>query len=621
MHVHPLLAATAALVVPLLLSMEAPAQIEVARIVGAAAGDHAGRSVAPIFDHRLAPANTASAIAVGAPGASGFGPAGVGTVTVYRYVPARPDPNAPGLALPGTGILVPVSMSLGGQTGDLFGWALAGGFDTNGDGVTDLAIGAPGTALGAQANAGLLRVQSGLPGAFGFATSTAGLGVGEEGGRSVACVGDLDLNGTLDFAFGAPNGSQTECLCVRTNFLGEVRIVDGQGATTTTLTSVLGQVAGRPTTRCCLPPCDPCFDDHVGDSNALTPLGDIDGDGAPEFVIGVPTRGLVWILGMSNGALVGRATLTRGDSEFGASVAGLDDLDGDSVPELAVGAPGSARVRVFSGASLLTGAVELTTLDFATHAPGGGGRFGQTLAGLGDCDGDGFADLLVGAPLSTPDVAAVEAGQAFVFSGADFHLLGFASGDRHGDRFGAAVSRAPDLTGDGLPEFVVGAPLGDVVAAGNTLVDAGYARVFTLDPRGLLGATRSGSGCAALASGAPGWSLPNGPAAVDGAEFTLGVAGGVPGQLAVVMIGFARLSPPTPLPLLTPGCTLQIVPLVQPVVTQRGGGAGQGFARRPMPLPAVPALRGVTFLAQWYTITGGTALDGAVTDVAAVTIR
>ena len=80
---------------------------------------------------------------------------------------------------------------------------------------------------------------------------------------------------------------------------------------------------------------------------------------------------------------------------FGSAVAPLDDLDGNGVPDLAVGAPqdpeiGAGYVSVFSGK---TGEL------LATHwGEAVGDRFGAAIAGAGDHDGDGVPDLLIGAP-------------------------------------------------------------------------------------------------------------------------------------------------------------------------------------------------------------------------------
>ncbi|MFQ5692892.1 MAG: integrin alpha, partial [Nitrospinota bacterium] len=137
---------------------------------------------------------------------------------------------------------------------------------------------------------------------------------------------------------------------------------------------------------------------------------------------------------------------------FGASARGLGDLDGDGLGDYAVGATqgglnDGGYVRVFSGAD---GSV-LLTLEGA--APGD--RFGTSLGPLGDLDGDGIPDFLVGAPGA--DSRGIDAGSVLIFSGRDGLLLRTVIGDYQNDEFGSSVCAAGDLDGDGLPDFIAGA--------------------------------------------------------------------------------------------------------------------------------------------------------------------
>src|SRR5205814_9701215 len=76
--------------------------------------------------------------------------------------------------------------------------------------------------------------------------------------------------------------------------------------------------------------------------------------------------------------------------------------------------------------------------------------FGFAVAAAGDLDGDGFADFLVGAPLTTT-------GAAYAYSGRTGALLFTFAGDAAGDEFGGALAGAGDLNRDGVPDIVVGA--------------------------------------------------------------------------------------------------------------------------------------------------------------------
>ncbi|MFI4872447.1 MAG: integrin alpha, partial [Phycisphaerales bacterium JB061] len=98
------------------------------------------------------------------------------------------------------------------------------------------------------------------------------------------------------------------------------------------------------------------------------------------------------------------------------------------------------------------------------------------VAGAGDVNGDGFADLIVGTDQDStmPD----RSGSAHVFSGADGSVLATFNGDSKGDRFGVSVSGAGDVNGDGFDDLIIGAVNDD-----NNGTNSGSARVFAGGPR------------------------------------------------------------------------------------------------------------------------------------------
>jgi hypothetical protein len=148
--------------------------------------------------------------------------------------------------------------------------------------------------------------------------------------------------------------------------------------------------------------------------------------GAPyQNVAGQGDRGQVFLFSGASGArlLTLNDTDPQAGAYFGLALAGVGDVDGDGVPDLAVGAPNKevagqdaqGQVFVFSGAS---GQLVLT---LTKPSPQAQAQFGWTLAGVGDVDGDGVPDLAVGAPFQDvydrqDQKRVVEPGRAFVFS-------------------------------------------------------------------------------------------------------------------------------------------------------------------------------------------------------------
>jgi hypothetical protein len=104
------------------------------------------------------------------------------------------------------------------------------------------------------------------------------------------------------------------------------------------------------------------------------------------------------------------------------------------------------------------------------------GRFGEAVAGLPDCNGDGRGDFVVGAPHEDPGFASRDNGRAYVYSGAGgrflFKLLPVSG---HADEyFGYSLGALHDTNGTGRPEIVVGAPGDDSPSFGH----AGAAYIY-----------------------------------------------------------------------------------------------------------------------------------------------
>jgi hypothetical protein len=207
---------------------------------------------------------------------------------------------------------------------------------------------------------------------------------------------------------------------------------------------------------------------HFGDSLAV---GDADGDGKGDIAVGAPmedvsgneAQGRLYVFSGADGSPL--LTLDHPGSEagayFGSSVA-VGDVNGDGEEDIVVGAPGSGEVYVFPSPDFLE--------PYALESPDPqyGGNFGASVA-VDEVDDDGRQDVVVGA--YGEDVGGSEdQGRAYVFSGADSSLLLTLDtlDPQAAALFGSSVA-AGDVDGDGRADIAVGAYGWDVSAVGTGL--------------------------------------------------------------------------------------------------------------------------------------------------------
>ena len=206
---------------------------------------------------------------------------------------------------------------------------------------------------------------------------------------------------------------------------------------------------------------------------AVSSAGDVNGDGFGDLIVCDPSAGKAFLyLGSASGVPTSFSQVLAaptGAGGFCSSVAGLGDVNGDGYGDVVIGAPSTASnagaAYVFLGRS---GGLGTSASTIAAPA---GGAFGTSVAGAGDLDVDGFADLIVGAPN-----AGTNGGMVYVYPGGASGM--FTSGvvpvmgDQMSQGFGAAVAGGGDFDGDGRPDFVVGAPQ-SVAGAGRVLMFLG----------------------------------------------------------------------------------------------------------------------------------------------------
>ena len=197
-------------------------------------------------------------------------------------------------------------------------------------------------------------------------------------------------------------------------------------------------------------------------------------------------QGLVYELGLE---------ATNGD-DLGRSVADAGDVDLDGIPDLIVGAPFDDAAGTDSGSAFVysgrTGALLWTRTGAST-----GDAFGWTVDGVGDIDGDGASDVIVGAPLFDGS-GLVNIGRVYLLSGIDGTEIAGHSLFQEGGQFGTVVRGLGDIDWDGIGDYAVGSPYIDYAPI---IYDCGRFDVYS-------GSTRRASSTRTRTIPAPSWGTP-----------------------------------------------------------------------------------------------------------------
>ncbi len=506
----------------------------------------------------------------------------------------------------------------GATPGETYGASVRGVTDLNLDGFPDLVVGAPG----APPN-GRVSVISGFDGAVLYevlGTVTSGFGV------SVSDAGDVNADGAPDLILGGMNGStgyaqvvsgltgtviytfQTggsfDGFGISVSGAGDVDndgyddVIVGGFSSATVFSGLTGQTLFTVT-----------LGGFTIQGLAVAAAGDVDNDGFDDVLVGdesaatgpgVFSGGVVRLYAGPSGATlrtVGGATF-----EFlGHSVAGLGDVNGDGVRDFIAGGPQAASstglARIYSGQ---TGGVIRTS-----SSPLASLQFGSAVANARDANGDGVDDVIVsgiggGPNANFPGVVVVQSG----LTGA---TLATVTGNPF-DRLGYGVSSAGDLTADGAPEIILGAPSSGFGGP------PGYARVVSLGSIPAAAATPVGSGCGA---GAIPPVLTVSPAPILGQTATLAVTLATAQRNGLV---FAALPPATAQPI-GGGCVVYL-PLGTiaswlsiPITTDASGSSALSI-----PLAGVPTLAGTQVALQAVVLPTSGPLGFDLTNAVVVTL-
>ncbi len=374
---------------------------------------------------------------------------------------------------------VPASSTPQSDEGDLLGSSMATG-DLNADGISDIAVGAPGAN-----GAGKVYVFFGkdeLKGLVDLEQQKADLEIiGQSGGDqfgSSLVIADVNGDGRNDLLVGAPLSTVGDKLQV-----GRVYGVYGP----------LTEFAGTIDKVVSLSINGTARGDNFGSSLTAGFLHTRNGPaadlfvGAPGVDLGAGPTALTdagAVYGFFGGPALGKhveatsadfiATGGAANGKVGATLA-AGNFNGDDFADLAVGAPqakGNGAVYLVLGAAGLGGVNDLSEVAAMSLAGADeGDQFGASLE-MNDFNGDGRADLIVGAPGGDgPDNSRQNAGEVAVFYGnaasqsrsADLLVYGVgAAGDEHPDALGQSLAIG-DFTGDGVADIAMGAPGADAV--------------------------------------------------------------------------------------------------------------------------------------------------------------
>jgi FG-GAP-like repeat/FG-GAP repeat len=347
--------------------------------VGEIAGDRLGSAVARIGD---LDGDGYDDLAVGVPGVDGDVP-GIGEVIIHYG-------SATGVSADATAAVRGDEPSVG------FGESVAGVGDVDVDGFVDIAIASP-TESATFTFGGVVRLYRGGangPSADAF-WETDGASASEFLGLALAPLGDVDGDGFADFALGAPGAGNG-------NGRVDVYLGGSSGPGTTPDLSIDGSVVGE------------------SFGTAIDGAGDVNADGFSDAIFGAENAARIHHGSGSGLAASATTSLTSQTALglFGTAVARAGDLDRDGFGDVIVAAPEQFVDQVAEGAIYVflgtSGGIS-STIAWTVEGDQVSSEFGATLSGGGDVDGDGTGDLLVGAPAA--ENGFTDEGRGFLYYG------------------------------------------------------------------------------------------------------------------------------------------------------------------------------------------------------------
>ncbi|MBK8553970.1 MAG: FG-GAP repeat protein [Ignavibacteria bacterium] len=327
-----------------------------------------------------------------------------------------------------------------------FGYSVSTAGDVNGDGFSDVLVGGPNWA-------GQGRV-------YVFNGSLAGINAlwnynlfgdssGEFFGCAVSTAGDVNGDGYSDVIIGAENAANGQTQ------EGRAYIFNGSTTGLNTSYSWVSEVNQA----------------NARYGHSVSTAGDVNGDGYSDVVVGAWTydngqndEGAAWIYYGSMTGISGSSQLeiNLASANFGSSVASAGDVNGDGFSDVIIGASSYSNPEFLEGAAFVYNGSSSginTTPSWQTQSNQTLTNLGISVAGAGDVNGDGYSDVIVGA--FNFENGQTDEGKIQVHHGSQTGLSTTASwtieSNTANANLGVSVASAGDVNGDGYSDVIVGA--------------------------------------------------------------------------------------------------------------------------------------------------------------------
>ncbi len=207
---------------------------------------------------------------------------------------------------------------------------------------------------------------------------------------------------------------------------------------------------------------------------SVASAGDVNGDGYDDVIVGAQYNGEGRAYIFFGGTAIDTIpdvvlTYRITNDRFGYSVAGAGDMNGDGYADVIVGAYQSGPLGLDSGhVYIYFGGVSMDTVPDVTLGGGPADSFGKSVACAGDVNGDGYSDVIIGA--NGNDANGLDCGRAYIlFGGATVDNIPdvIISGTVLVEDLGNSVAGAGDVNNDGYDDVIVGAFANDLVGGNN----------------------------------------------------------------------------------------------------------------------------------------------------------